>query len=121
MRFHQHSYQQPTTRQPDNPRPPPLPSPRHTHTYTLSRITHTHTTQAHRATKVPLSKLSVEEISGFLSMKQLSMFVDKFADLQLNGAKVNEIWKSHANAGVFLQSIAKDVVKRFKALCAQGM
>lgn len=70
---------------------------------------------------VQLAALTQEEMAGFLSVKHLAMYIDKFADLQLDGSKVAEIFKTTANAKVFLKSINKAVVSRFKELCAQGM
>jgi ankyrin repeat protein len=74
-----------------------------------------------KLTFIPLAQLTVEQIAGFLNTKHLTMFVDKFADLQIDGKKASEVWSSRSNAGVFMQSIAKDTVKRFKTLCQQGM
>ena len=41
--------------------------------------------------------------------------------MQLDGAKVENIFKSQSSSNVFMQSIAKEVVQRFKILCGQGM
>ena len=74
-----------------------------------------------KANNVALETLTVEEVTGFLSMKHLTMFVDKFSDLQLSGAKIKEVFQSESNAKVFLQSISKDVIDRFRELCDQGV
>lgn len=70
---------------------------------------------------VPLSQLSAEEMAGFLSLKHLAMYVDKFTELSLDGKQVTDIFKNTASASVFMQSVSKDVVERFRQLCQQGM